>query len=236
VRFDAHYNITTVDPPELIYFMREHYPLVEPDSSGITMWKLIEKNGLPTQRQRFCCRELKEHGGDGRICVTGVRKAESVKRSKRKPFEIIAQQRSDSMLFNDNSENRRLFETCTVKGERIVNPIIDWLEPDVWEYHSQKKLCHCCLYDQGQDRLGCIGCPMGNTKGMVEDFTRYPKFYNMYLHAAAKHLKYRESRGKRNTGYWETPESYMHWWIYRGHQKQCDGQIEIEEELKRAEK
>ena len=26
VKFDAHYSHTTVDPPEVIYFMRQHYP------------------------------------------------------------------------------------------------------------------------------------------------------------------------------------------------------------------
>lgn len=26
VKFEAHYRVTSVDPPELIYFIREHYP------------------------------------------------------------------------------------------------------------------------------------------------------------------------------------------------------------------
>ena len=26
VKYDAHYNVTTIDPPELVYFIREHHP------------------------------------------------------------------------------------------------------------------------------------------------------------------------------------------------------------------
>lgn len=26
VKFEAHYQLTTLDPPELVYFIREHYP------------------------------------------------------------------------------------------------------------------------------------------------------------------------------------------------------------------
>ena len=29
VKFDAHYSVTSVDPPELVRFIREHYPDVQ---------------------------------------------------------------------------------------------------------------------------------------------------------------------------------------------------------------
>ena len=81
VKFDAHYSLTTVDPPEAVYFIREHYPDVIVDRPGITMWQLIVKKGMPpTRKVRYCCDELKEGGGRGRIAVTGVRWEESTKR------------------------------------------------------------------------------------------------------------------------------------------------------------
>ena len=43
VKFDAHYSHTTVDPPEVIYFMRENYPDVIVDRHDTTMWQLIVK-------------------------------------------------------------------------------------------------------------------------------------------------------------------------------------------------
>jgi phosphoadenosine phosphosulfate reductase len=95
VKFDAHYARTSVDPPELIYFIREHYPDVEftcqhysdgkPEHyfrdgrpKPITMWSLIADHTLPpTRKVRYCCASLKEPGGVSRVVVTGVRWAES---------------------------------------------------------------------------------------------------------------------------------------------------------------
>jgi len=228
VKFDAHYNITTVDPPELIYFIRDHYPDVSMDSSGTTMWELIEKKGLPTMMMRFCCAELKEHGGEGRICVTGVRREESAKRAKRMPFEVVTRNIKDKVLFNDNDNGRMLFENCTVKGKRVVNPIIDWPLNDVWEYLNGRNIPHCCLYDQGYKRLGCIGCPF-TRGGRIRDFKRYPKYKDNYLRAIQKNIEYRKMRGLNNafrSG--KTADEIMHWWIYDSDKiKQIDGQEEF---------
>lgn len=74
VKFDAHYNLTGVDPPDLIYFIREHYPDVEfvvprdKDGRQTTMWSLIRRRKMPPSRyMRYCCTELKEKyvGGGG---------------------------------------------------------------------------------------------------------------------------------------------------------------------------
>ena len=80
VKYDAHYKHTLVDPPELIYFIREHHPDVKieyphyQDGTRITMWNLIPKKKIPpTRLVRYCCKFLKESGGEGRFTVTGVR-------------------------------------------------------------------------------------------------------------------------------------------------------------------
>lgn len=81
VKYDAHYNITTVDPPELVQFIREHHPDVKFDRPKITMWRLIPKKRIPpTRLVRYCCEVLKEGGGTGRFVVTGIRWAESNRR------------------------------------------------------------------------------------------------------------------------------------------------------------
>lgn len=98
VKFDAHYSITTVDPPELMMFIRDNYPDVQwerhywddgkPEHyhadgtpKQITMWNLIADHTIPPTRQaRYCCSQLKETVGGGRKVVTGVRWAESVRR------------------------------------------------------------------------------------------------------------------------------------------------------------
>lgn len=89
VKYDAHYHITSVDPPELVRFVktfddvsmdRTHYK----DGTPITMWNLIPKKKMPPTRiARYCCQYLKETSGEGRFVITGVRKAESSRRSHR---------------------------------------------------------------------------------------------------------------------------------------------------------
>ena len=213
VRFDAHYNITGIDPPELVYFIRSNYPDVERHIYKKSMFQLIEDWGLPTRLRRFCCAELKEHGGEGRLVVTGVRWAESTRRKSRKPFEVIANKRENSMLFNDNEDERRLFENCIQKGKRVVNPIIDWEDADVWEYLNGRNIEHCKLYDEGYKRLGCIGCPMASTR--KEELNKYPKIADSYKRAIGRWLPgYLERRLKKGkTPCFTTVDEWYKWWI-----------------------
>ena len=150
VKFDAHYSHTTVDPPEVIYFMRENYPDVIVDRHDTTMWQLIVKKGMPPTRMvRYCCDELKEGGGCGRIMVTGVRWAESSKRkNNRGLLELNNYTKKYVKLMNDNDEARRMFETCTMKSMHTLNPIIDWTQEEVWEYLHSRNIPYCKLYDE----------------------------------------------------------------------------------------
>lgn len=217
VKFDAHYHVTTVDPPELIYFIRENYPDVSFDKPGTTMWRLIPRKGLPTRLKRYCCAELKEGHGYNRICVLGVRWGESNNRAKnREAFEVLGKRREMNMLFTDNNEGRQMFENCVLKGKRIVNPIIDWSTEDVWEYIRDRKLKYCRLYDEGFKRLGCIGCPMAGEKGMEKEFARWPKYRDNYRRAIERfipdYLERCKQKGKEPL--YTTPEAWMEWWIH----------------------
>lgn len=231
VKFDAHYNLTTVDPPELVYFIRDNYPDVIIDKPETSMWKLIIKNNYPPTRiQRWCCRELKERGGEGRTCITGVRWAESTNRaSNRNAFEIFASRKTEKILFNDNEDGRRQFENCMKKGKRIVNPIIDWTDEDVWEFIRSRDLKYCRLYDEGFTRLGCIGCPMAG-KNRINEFKRWPKYKAQYIRTFDKVVKNRKAKGMKCI--WETGEDLMNWWLYeKGKEHEIEGQIELFEEV-----
>ena len=79
VKFDAHYSVTGVDPPELVRFIKQQYPDVKRHRPEETMWQLIVKNKIPpTRLMRYCCSALKETGG-GTVGFTGIRAAESNK-------------------------------------------------------------------------------------------------------------------------------------------------------------
>jgi phosphoadenosine phosphosulfate reductase len=240
VKFDAHYSVTSVDPPELVRFIKDHYPNVkrdiphDKDGKPITMWNLIPKKKIPPSRiARYCCAELKEKNSNGRITVTGVRWAESVRRkllhgvanviTKDEQEIRDALERSGTAKLNDrgsiimnddNDENRRTVEQCYRTRTTLVNPIVDWQEDDVWEFlNDVAKVPHCELYDQGYTRLGCIGCPM-NVR-LERDFDRYPKYREAWLRAFGRMINERKKAGlETRTAEWETPESTLKWYIY----------------------
>ena len=51
VKFQAYYNVTTVDPPELVYFIRKMYPAVIINQPDTTMWELISQKHYPPTRR-----------------------------------------------------------------------------------------------------------------------------------------------------------------------------------------
>lgn len=218
VKYDAHYTHTSVDPPELIYFIRDHHPDVEvdypryKDGLRITMWNLIPKKKMPpTRLVRYCCQYLKESSGDGRFTVTGVRWAESVKRRGRAGLEISQNKTGKRLRVDpDNPDNEVMTRFCPTKGHHILNPIIDWSTEDVWEFIKSNNLPYCKLYDQGYSRLGCIGCPMATNQ--KEELERYPKFKLNYLKAFDRMLYERKKAGLL-TDKWQTAEDVFNWWV-----------------------
>lgn len=134
--------------------------------------------------------------------VTGVRWAESNNRKqthgvaniqgKPKHTQRIADEygaeyklnkHGEVIMNDDNDANRRMLEHCYRTQKTMVNPIVDWADEDVWDFLNENNIPHCCLYDEGYTRLGCIGCPLAGTKQMLRDFERYPKYKEAYIRA-----------------------------------------------------
>lgn len=238
VKFEAHYNVTSVDPPELIKFIKSNYPDVifdvphDADGKRISMWSLIEEKLMPPTRiARYCCQALKEQNGKGRIVVTGVRWAESARRAKshgtvtmmNKPkntqkiaIELganISKTEFGGIVLNlDNAAERRLVEQCYRTRKTLVNPIVDWDEADVWQFLNEiVKVPHCCLYDEGFLRLGCIGCPFQGGEKTKKDFARWPKYKALYLKAFERMLAARRAKGLETK--WKNAEEVFAWWV-----------------------
>lgn len=236
-KYDATYRVTSVDPPELVRFIKEYHPDVKREvprysdtGKPITMWNLIPKKMMPpTRLVRYCCEYLKESGGDGRMTVTGVRWEESVKRRKNQGTVVIQNMkekdktedfrmspRNDSLiLVNDSTESRRMVESCYKRHKTLINPIIDWKDSDVWDFIRSEGIPYCELYDEGFHRLGCIGCPMARQRGREREFLRWPKYKNAYLRAFDKMLQERIKRGKIDSS-WRmgtTAMDVFHWWM-----------------------
>lgn len=220
VKYDAHYRITSVDPPELVRFIKEKHPDVSmdfpryKDGKVITMWNLIPKQTLPPTRiARYCCKYLKEDGGEGRDTITGVRWAESNRRkTTRSGIEVknggtwVNAERDK--LDPDNMDDDMVRYCMQSKGF-ILNPIIDWDDEDVWEFIHRYEIPYCKLYDQGFKRLGCIGCPQSREKGMKRGFELYPKVKEAYIRAFDRMV----NNGKKEYTKWDNGQDVFDWWI-----------------------
>ena len=164
VPFEVLHSLTTADAPQTVNHVKATFRRLElegikcttdkhvqPDGSRVTMWNLIPRKLMPpTRLVRYCCSVLKEGGGKDRFIATGVRWDESTARKQnRGALEVIASKRTNSLILtNDNTEDRRLFESCQLKGKRVVNPIIDCQFParriplsDPWCRRSRPGLC-----------------------------------------------------------------------------------------------
>ena len=235
VKYEAHYSVTGIDPPELVRFIKDYHNDViwdiprDKDGNRITMWSLIANKKMPPTRiVRYCCKDLKESHGIGRLTMTGVRWAESGNRRNNQSeitmydksiVKIIEQEMEpeDFMLTNkggvvlrlDNRENARMVEMCYKTHKTVFNPIIDWSNEEIWEFIKEYNIPYCSLYDEGYKRLGCIGCPMSSHQ--KEEFERWSKYKNLYLIAFDKMIKNRKENQLKTE--WETPEQVMKWWL-----------------------
>ena len=187
VKFEAHFSLTTVDPPELVRFVWT-FPEVTINRPAMSLWRWIpKKRCMPTRWRRWCCEKLKEQLTPDRCVVTGIRWEESTMRGKRRMFEVC--------------QNKRL--------RSFVHPIIDWTTADVWQYIRERGLRYCSLYDEGFDRIGCVMCPVQAPWKMQMQAARWPK-----IAAAWKRACYRLWEAK--PGFHKahpTPEHLWHWWM-----------------------
>ena len=208
VKFDAHMNLTSVDPPEVIRFVKQSYPDVDLIKPKKSIYQLaVEKQILPTMRVRWCCAEYKELSGAGRVTLLGIRHQESSRRAKRNEVEISNRKFSGTLEGLDeyrqelkakrarrkskkygvnitNADQEQTLGCLSGKESILISPIIHWTEQDVWEFLNKvMEVPHCSLYDEGWRRLGCIGCPMSSTKQkQIENF-RYPHVKRNWIKA-----------------------------------------------------
>lgn len=189
-------NLTSVDPPEVIRFVKREYPEVELIKPKDSIYHIaVEKTLLPTQRIRWCCEEYKENAGAGKVTLIGIRHQESTRRAKRNEVEIssrkfsgtfdgfeqyreekLSQQRRSKKSVNiTNATGERTLGCIRGKESLLVSPIIHWTERDVWEFLNDVcRVPHCSLYDDGYRRIGCICCPMSSPRQKLKEMNRWP--------------------------------------------------------------
>lgn len=231
--YELHHNLTTVDAPETVYYVRKYVKPENIHRPERSMWQLIvDKRIPPTRIARYCCAELKERGGEFRKKVTGVRWAESRRRKDNQGlFTIIGKSKTVQkmgeesgvnfyvnaqggvVLNQDNAENRQFVENCYRTTSTLINPIIDWTDAEVWEFLKYYGCDSNPLYSQGGKRVGCIGCPLAGYERQKADLAKYPAYRANYVKAFDRMCKAREASGKANRGAWCDGEHVMRWWV-----------------------
>lgn len=244
IHFEVHNSHTTADAPDTVRHIKEIFRRLElegisceiqmPTYKGerTNMWKLIPQKLMPpTRLVRYCCAVLKETGCSNRYIATGVRWNESASRKARGEFEKVGHKKAEAenfseiMLMNDNTASRRMTELCMQKHKMVVNPIIDWTHHDIWDYIHSENIKTCELYKRGYDRVGCIGCPMAG-KARWKEFSDFPQYKKLYLHAFDRMLLERARRGKESK--WKTAEEVFLWWM---EDDNIPGQMSLEDYL-----
>ena len=210
VKAKTHMNLTSVDPPEVIRFVKQHYPDVELIKPRMSIFEMAKrKHILPTRRFRWCCAEFKEMSGAGKVTLIGVRKQESAHRSKREEISTNIKGKRAEETFDQWSEHEEQMVTCVGGKDKIlVSPIIYWTERDVWEFLNSNKIPHCELYDKGFTRIGCICCPMSQSRQKWKEIERWPHVKRNWL----KTIQWLIDNGYINHNFSDA-ETGFRWWI-----------------------
>ena len=196
VPYELHYHRTGLDAPETLRYIHNTYPNCIFDIPDRTFWEGCMSHGFPLRLQRWCCAELKECFGRGRIIIDGVRRGESNGRRARNCFEPA---RNDPTTF-------------------FVHPIFKWSTNDVWQYIDEFHLPHNPLYYTNgkrvtKRRIGCILCPNTTQRECHRQMDLFPGFVKTYKHYAEKYVQTRKDRGTPLTQ--ETGQEYFDWWILK---------------------
>ena len=160
-----------------------------------------------------------------------MRWAESSRRKRdRGVFEAYTRNKENKIVLKgEEQEPSEIFEGCKVAAKRVVNPIVDWTDNQVWSFLQDAKVPVNPLYECGFSRVGCIGCPMASKKRYAE-FRRWPAYEKLYIQAFDRMLDERRARGKLD-GNWMmggTGQDVFRWWM---EEDVLPGQISVDDIL-----
>jgi len=185
VKFKSYFYKTSIDPKELLVFIKENYPEVVLIKPQKTMFQLIlEKKIFPTRRIRYCCEYLKERKGINSVVIVGIRKEESARRKKREELT---------------------FQCIKGNDKYMLHPILEWTKNDVFSFLENRNIKLCSLY-KTQKRIGCVGCPMVGKNKHLKQILSHKNFYKAYCNTAQKLLSFGDW-GKFDSG-----EEIIEWW------------------------
>ena len=157
--------------------------------------ELCKLIGPPSRVMRWCCTVFK----------TGTiqKKIRSLYRDKKQILTFYGIRRSESV---SRSKYERESDSPKITKQRIISPIIDWMDFDIWLYILTTEIDFNDAYRLGYARVGCWCCP--NNSGWSEFLSK------VHMHEQSKHFRemlidFATSIGKEDAevyvddGYWK---------------------------------
>ena len=207
--YELVYTYTTIDPPEVVKFIREHFPECRIIRPKRTFWKMIGPYNPPTFRYRWCCYELKKKPSyylPHYHRVFGIRSEESNARKEYPRIEVWERNVKRTM-----PEHKRYY------------PILHWPEWAVWELIERENIPYPSLYDEGFTRIGCVVCPMRRKPEHDRWRARYPGMYKVFEKCVHRWWHKRNDTGRPMNN--DSPKGFMDDWYrqesrwYKGKKK-----------------
>ena len=196
---------TTLEHPMTMEYIErmkkdDRYQLKIAKNTEMEFYDVAKKIGPPSQKMRWCCymfktgpvnRVLKEFFPNARLNFYGVRKSESVMRSR----------------YNRTETDDKHLKIASVK---VASPIFYWREIDIWLYILANRIDFNDAYRLGYKRVGCWCCPNSSARSDLMAKISIPKQYNRWHKFL---VEFATSIGKEN------PENYINlgkWKIRQG--------------------
>lgn len=158
---------------------------------------VAEDIGPPARMMRWCCSMFKTgpitrvlnnfYGNQHILTFYGIRKAESVSRSK---YDRIS---------GDN-------ENVKIQKQTVASPIFFWKDIDIWLYMFAEDVDFNDAYRLGYDRVGCWLCPNNNFRAQFLSRIYMPersKEWRDFLVSFAKRIGKPDAEEYVDTGKWK---------------------------------
>lgn len=138
-------------------FRKDHpkTPLISARNKEKDFEELCKLVGPPSRVMRWCCTIFKTGTIQKRI--------KSLYRDKNQILTFYGIRRSESL---SRSKYERESDSPKITKQRIVSPIIDWMDFDIWLYILTSGIDFNDAYRLGYARVGCWCCP--NNSGWSE--------------------------------------------------------------------
>lgn len=139
----------------------------------------INNFGPPSRVMRWCCTIFKT----GPIS----RKIDALFKRKKEILTFYGIRRSESA---SRSKYERDYESPKITKQRVVGPIIDWKDIDVWLYILSNNILINKAYKQGYSRVGCWCCPNNSSwseyMSKIYEPDRYKEWQSILVNFAKK--------------------------------------------------